>query len=107
MARDRVQPLKFENPDTGGTEVDQFPTGLDPNEDHVDCRGLVLQSDTSDDEDVGTERDALGNMVLRDLNAGPYTLTALAGGGFDPNNMVWDNAGGIVYDDGDQAVTKG
>jgi len=107
MARDRVQPLKFENPDTGGTEVDQFPTGLDPREDHVDCRGITVQNDTSDDETVGIERDASDNLKLRDGVAGTYSLSALIGGGFDINNVVWDNAGGIVYDNDGQAVTRG
>lgn len=107
MARDRVQPLKFEAPDTGGTETDEFPTGLDPNEDHVDCRGVVLQSDTSDDEAVGIERDASDNLKLRDGVAGTYSLSALIGGGFDFNAVIWDNAGGIVYENGGQAVTKG
>lgn len=107
MARDRIQPLKIEGTDTGGTENDDFPTGTDPNEDHIDCRGVTIQNDTSDDEMVGIERDASDNLQLRDGVAGTYSLSALLGGGFDINNVVWDNAGGIVYDNSDQAVTKG
>ena len=104
---DRVRPLKFEDPATGGTQEDEFPTSLDPNEDAVDAHGLVLQDDSSDDEQVTVTRDGSGNMVLTDVqNPAGKTLTSLASGGFDINDIVWDDAGGIVYDDSDVAVSK-
>jgi hypothetical protein len=109
MARDRIHPLKIEGADTGGTQEDEFPTAADPNEDHVDARGSTYQNDTSDDEDVGVERDSSDNLVLRDKNVpgGPKTLSALISGGFDINDIVWDNPGGIVYDSSGLAVTRG
>jgi len=81
MARDRIQPLKIEGTDTGGTENDEFPTGADPNEDYLDARGVTLQNDTSDDEAVGIERDASDNQVFWDgANPSGLTLTELAAG---------------------------
>lgn len=106
MAVDRVQPLKIEGSDTGGTDEDLFPTGANRNEDFLDCRGVTVQNDTSDDEVAALSRDAADNMTFKDPNAGEYTLTALTSGGFDINNVIWDNAGGIVYDNLEQAVTK-
>lgn len=103
---DRVKPLKIEGSDTGGTEDDLFPTGLDPNEDFVDCRGVALQDDASDDEQVTATRDGSGNLVLKDVaNPSGKTLTALSSGGFDINSIVWDIPGGIVYDSAGDAVT--
>lgn len=76
MAIDRVHPLKFESAASGGTEDDEFPTGLDKNEDYVDSRGLSVQNDTSDDELVRVSRDAANNLTFQDgVVAGTKTLT--------------------------------
>ena len=71
---DRVQPLKLEDPTTGGTQTDSFPTALDHNEDFVDVRGVALQSATSDDSAVRIERDNADRMVFSDGN-NPLGLT--------------------------------
>lgn len=65
---DRIRPLKLESPATGGTELDEFPTAVDPSEDHIDARGFFIQNDTSDDEDVHITRDASSpdNMMFQD-----------------------------------------
>jgi hypothetical protein len=81
MARDRIQPLKIEDPGSGGTETDDFPTSADRNEDYVDTRGIVVQSNISDDEVVVIERDVSDDLTFTDPNAGTYTLSDLAGGG--------------------------
>lgn len=80
MARDRNQPLKLENTDTGGDEIDLAPTAMDRNEDYYDGRGVTFQSTTSDDDSVVAERDADDNLVFEDLVAGRYTLSELVAG---------------------------
>lgn len=81
MARDRVRPLKLEDPATGGTQLDPFPSEADPTEDYLDTRGVTLQEGGSDDEQVYIERDASGNMVFEDPIVGaPYTLANLLAG---------------------------
>lgn len=76
MALDRVQPLKLEDPGTGGDDTDQFPTELDPQEDYIECSGLVLDTSSTRDEQVYIDRDgdALrfndadnSNVLLSDL----------------------------------------
>lgn len=75
---DRVRPLKMESPASGGTELDQFPTGTDPNEDHVEARGVFLQNDTSEDEQVHLTRDSADRLNLKDgENPSGVTLGAL------------------------------
>jgi len=59
-----------------GTQLDDFPTSLNPNEDFVDARGIVLQNATSNDEAVGLER-TNSELKLWDSAAGAYTLTEL------------------------------
>jgi hypothetical protein len=76
-ATDRVQPLKLEDPETGGDSVDQFPTALDHNEDYVDCRGITLQDDSSDDATTVVSREG-DDMIFQDVNnPSPVTLTQL------------------------------
>lgn len=78
---DRVFPLKLESP-TYGTQLDPGPTEVDPNEDHVDVRGVFFQNDSSDDETVHVSRDASSRMTFIDSeNATPLTLTDLGTGG--------------------------
>jgi len=80
MALDKVKPLKLESPDTGGTENDQFPTSLDPSEDYVECRGIVLDDETHADESTVISRDDV-DMTFKDgNNTTPVTLTALIAG---------------------------
>ena len=82
---DRVRPLKFESPDTGGTQTDEFPTSMDNNEDFIDLRGVAIQDNSSDDEDVLLSRDSSGNMTFQDkVVTAPvslHSLTETAGGG--------------------------
>lgn len=80
---DRVQPLKFESPDTGGTETDDFPTSVDRNEDFVDCRGVTVQDDSSDDDLVRVSRDG-DNLTFLDKSNTVKTLTDLTTGGSLP-----------------------
>lgn len=76
---DRVQPLKFENPGTGGTQTDEFPTGLNNNQDYVDARGLTVQDDSSADDLVRVSRDG-DDMTFLDKNNTVKTLTDLVSG---------------------------
>lgn len=74
---DRVQPLKLEDSSTGGTELDQYPTSLDPKQDHVECAGLVLDDADNRDENVRIWR--IGNHLnFKDVvNSTPRTLSEL------------------------------
>ncbi len=42
---DRIRPLKFERPATGGTQTDEVMTELNPSEDFVDCKGIAFGTD--------------------------------------------------------------
>ena len=106
MTKDRVHPLKLEDPASGGVETDEFPNSLDKNEDFVDARGVTFQNTTSNDEAVVAERDAEDNLVLTDPVAGTYTLSELVSGGFDINDAIFDIAGGFVYDSNEQIVMR-
>ena len=78
MALDRVKPLKLESVDTGGTENDEFPTSLDPEEDHVECAGLVLDDPGQIDETTVLWRDDADMKFKDGNNPLGYTLTQLA-----------------------------
>ena len=80
MPLDRVQPLKLEDPETGGTETDEFPTEVDYNEDYIDCRGITAQNDTSNDDAVVISRDASNNLTFKDGVTALKTLAQLAAG---------------------------
>lgn len=76
---DRVRPMKMET-STRGTETDEFLTALDPKEDHIEARGLFVQNDSSDDEDVHITRDASSpdNLTFKDeVITTPVTLSQL------------------------------
>jgi hypothetical protein len=66
MARDRVNPIKWERPSEGGTENDEVPSELDHHEDYINTRGIAFQDAESNDEAVIAERDTEGNMLLLD-----------------------------------------
>ena len=89
---DRVQPLKLEDPSTGGEQTDFFPTAMDRNKDYIDCRGLTLQDGYSDDPNVRIERDSTGDLVLADSIAGPHTLSSLLLGGAKIHASYFDVA---------------
>jgi hypothetical protein len=99
---DKIRPLKIESPADGGTETDEFPTAVDPNEDYLDARGIVFQDDTSEDEQVILSRNSNDDMTFKDAYNSPVTLTQLLAGGFDMNRILLTINGTIVYiDDGD------
>ena len=80
MAIDRVRALKMET-DARGTQIDEFPTALNPKEDFVEARGFAIQNDTSDDENVLVSRDSSNNMTFQDgVVSGSKTLTELVSG---------------------------
>jgi hypothetical protein len=81
VALDRIKPLKIESIDSGGDEDDQYPTSLDPQEDHVECAGVIFDDpDQIDESTVITRVDA--DMLFKDGNNTDYvTLTQLLEGG--------------------------
>lgn len=77
MTIDRVQPLKLEDPATGGTDTDLFPETAKRNEDYLDTRGVAIQDDTSNDETTVLSRSG-DDMTFKDGNhPSPVTLTNL------------------------------
>ena len=87
----------MESPVTG-TETDLFPTAADPNEDHVEARGVFIQNDSSDDELVHVTRDASDRLTFKDGdNTTPVPLTDLISGGTVPPIVAfsgYDSSGG-------------
>jgi len=78
---DRVQAVKWETPDKGGTEDDQQPTGMDETEDALSGRGFYFQPTGGPaDEAVAAWRDG-DDLKLQDKTTGPHTLQELATGG--------------------------
>lgn len=77
---DRVRPLKFESSEQGGTQLDEFPTSLDPHEDFIDCRGVCIQNNSSNDANVTISRDADGNLTFKDVFNAEKKLTELVAG---------------------------
>lgn len=103
---DRVRPQKLESPASGGTELDEFPTAVDPGEDHIDARGYFIQNDTSDDEVVQLSRDASDNMTFKDgVVVGTKTLTDLLAGASLLGKALFKIDGGLLYTtDGDVLI---
>lgn len=122
MAIDKVQPLKLEDSATGGSELDQFPTELNPQEDYVECAGLVLDDAANRDETTRVFRDGDDLKFVDTHNPTPATLSELrAGGGyvatqpgqilisldgatFTPGRPVADDNYDLVLDDNFQMV---
>jgi hypothetical protein len=111
MALDRVQPLKLEDPATGGDEIDAFPTSIDRNEDYIDSRGLAIQDPTSNDETTVVGR--LGNdMIFKDRNNPLYvTLTQLleqGSGGVadDVKRLLINTTGHVLHNTTGELVLK-
>lgn len=96
---DKVRPVKWE------TDSDGFPTELDPNEDAISVNGIYVQDTESDDIDVLISRDSEGKLKFKDKDGGTYSLTQLASGGMDLNDILIDDVtGNIVTDDIDGTV---
>lgn len=98
---DRVRPRKMEYPSVGGTQLDQFPTDMNPNEDFVDVRGVTIQGDSSDDETVIiSRRESDGQMTFQDS---VVTTPALLQQFLDPGNvndiLTDDVTGQVLVDD--------
>lgn len=96
---DRVQPVKWESTSKGGSTDEPYPAEIDPNEDGLDCRAVMLQNDSSSDSDVEVSRDASGNMTFKDkVVSGTKTLSDLLAGGsaFDPDVMLTSRNTGQV-----------
>lgn len=105
MTLDKIHPLKMETIESGGDSDDDYPTSADSNHDFIDVRGVVIQDNTSNDDAVVLGRES-GNMMFQDEHVPPVSLSALTAGGFDFNNIVWDVAGGVVYANDENAVTR-
>lgn len=88
---ERVKPRKIEIISTGGGEDDLLPMPVDTNEDHLDCRGITIQNDSSDNETVILSRDSSDNMTFADgVVSGTKTLTELIEISRDKVCEFWD-----------------
>lgn len=94
---DRVQPLKIESPTSGGTQTDLFPTSVNVQEDYLECAGLAVQDADNRDETTLIYRDGYDLMFQDVNNPVAYTLTELAAGAIDLNDVVLDLEGQVVY----------
>jgi len=93
MAIDRVLPLKLENPADGGTELDIFPTEVNPTNDYIGAKGFVIENN----ENIRIDADASGNMIFRDVVTGTtYTLAQLAVPVSDPNIEAFAMIQGVL-----------
>ena len=106
---DKVRPLKIESISGGGSQDNVYPHDLDPNEDGVSVRGVLVQSDVSDDTDVAVSRDASDNMTFKDkVVSGTKTLTELlaADGTFDEDDILTSQDGRVLVNaDGNVLIT--
>lgn len=70
----------MEDPSTGGTQTDVWPTSTNINQDFLDSRGITIQDDTSNDDEVRISRDG-DDMTFLDKNNTVKTLSDLVSGG--------------------------
>lgn len=111
MSKDRVHPLKLENLEDGG-QLDEFSNSLNKNEDYVDARGLVVQNDFSNDENVYVTRDSFDNLIFYDPVVGAekslfelkarnievvFTGQHGAEAGYQIKNKQWQRCGVIRF----------
>jgi len=90
---DRVKPLKIESIASGGDENDEYPSSLNPEEDHVECAGLVLDAPGLIDESTVLDRNG-NDMRFKDTNNPvPVTLSTIVAGatGVTYNEFLLDN----------------
>lgn len=93
MAFDRVKPLKIESVASGGDTDDEYPTSLDPEEDHVECAGIVLDDPGNIDETTFIDRDGTDMRFADGNNPVPVTLSDLVTGtgGMTYTEFLLDN----------------
>lgn len=65
---DKVRPLKYESPSTGGTETDLYPTEVDPLEDYGSFKGVAFEGNDARLIDL----DGSGNLQFLDAGQGTY-----------------------------------
>ncbi|MEO5348884.1 MAG: hypothetical protein H7836_04485 [Magnetococcus sp. YQC-3] len=68
MAVDKVKHLKIENPSSGGTETDPFPTESNPTQDYSAIKGIAFENNDNRLLDL----DASGNMQFKDFTEAAY-----------------------------------
>lgn len=107
---DRIQVYKSESTAQGGSDLDSGPYGgpvaINPQEDAIEAAGFYLNDESNRDENVAVFRHGADLKFKDENNPAGLSLTALAGGGFDPNTIVFDTGGGFVYDNSGLIVTE-
>lgn len=93
---DLVRPLKLEDPSTGGTQSNDYPTETDPTEDYLTGKGLAIEDENTfiDKDDISSE------MQFTDTVTGTVKLTKLLNNTYvasvDPNSDDDDDAGFLL-----------
>lgn len=71
---DKVRPLKFESPASGGTQTDTFPTETNPAEDYISTKGIALEGQDGRTIDL----DSNGDIRFKDAtNTSGRTLKSI------------------------------
>lgn len=102
IGEDRVQVTKVESTALGGKDVDAGiygnPVPINPKQDAIESGGMYLQDAVDRDEAVAVFRDA-GKCMLKDTeNAAGLSLSTLASGGFNVDDIVLDKDSAFVTD---------
>lgn len=92
MAIDKIKALKFENPASGGTQLDMFPTETNPAQDYLAAKGVSFEN-----LDTASIRGDSGVITLT-TNGVDRTVTDTAG--------LQTHTGQFKLVDGTQGVTK-
>jgi hypothetical protein len=74
---DKVKPLKIENPATGGTNTDPFPTETSPTQDYIAAKGFAFENSDS------FLLDKIGRMISGQMPDTWQQATYLANGDLD------------------------
>lgn len=82
---DKIKPLKFENPASGGTQVDYLPTEAKPSEDYIAAKGIAFENNDLRLIDLSVS----GEVQWRDSVQTTYKkLNDIVSGGFDVDAIL-------------------
>lgn len=67
---DKIKPLKIEDLNSGGDDIDLTPTETDPNEDYLSTKGLVFEND----DNTRIEKASDGNIQIVTVPTGTLKI---------------------------------
>lgn len=104
---DKVQVIKWESINQGGSQDNVVPTEINPNEDALDVRGIYFQDGISNDKAVSIERGNDGKLNFVDKEGGSYSLAQLASGGFIIDDVLVNQYGAALSNQEGNLLLKG